>query len=124
MFSIITMASSTTKPVEIVSAMRVRLFKLKPMRYMTPKVPISDRGTATAGITVAGTVRRNKKITRMTRATANTNSTCTSRTVARIDVVRSVSTDTCTDDGKVLCSCGSNFFTRSTTSMTFVPGWR
>jgi len=28
MFSIITMASSTTKPVEIVSAIRVRLFRL------------------------------------------------------------------------------------------------
>ena len=28
MFSIITMASSTTNPVEIVSAMRVRLFRL------------------------------------------------------------------------------------------------
>jgi len=32
-----TMASSTTKPVEIVSAMRERLFKLKLSRYMTPK---------------------------------------------------------------------------------------
>jgi hypothetical protein len=28
MFSIITIASSTTKPVEMVSAMRVRLFRL------------------------------------------------------------------------------------------------
>ncbi len=54
MFSIITIASSTTKPVEIVSAINVRLFRLNPIRYMTPKVPTSDNGTAAAGMTVAG----------------------------------------------------------------------
>ena len=53
MFSIMTMASSTTKPVEIVSAISVRLFKLKFSMYMTANVPTSDSGTATLGITVA-----------------------------------------------------------------------
>ncbi len=37
MFSIMTMASSTTKPVEMVSAMSERLFRLKPSKYITPK---------------------------------------------------------------------------------------
>ena len=58
MFSIITMASSTTKPVEMVRAIRVRLLRLKPARYMTPKVPTRDRGTATLGMRVAGTLRK------------------------------------------------------------------
>ena len=46
MFSIITIASSTTKPVAIVSAIRLRLLIEKPAKYMTPKVPMSDSGTA------------------------------------------------------------------------------
>ncbi len=53
MFSIITMASSTTKPVEIVSAIRDRLSSEYPSRYITPKVPTMDSGTAMLGMTVA-----------------------------------------------------------------------
>ena len=63
MFSIITIASSTTNPVEMVSAIRVRLFRLYPSRYITPKVPTSDSGTATLGITVAERFRRKRKMT-------------------------------------------------------------
>ena len=61
MFSIITIASSTTNPVEIVSAINVRLFRLNPIKYMMPNVPTSDRGTAAAGMTVADSVRRNRE---------------------------------------------------------------
>src|SRR5437867_8633663 len=100
MFSIITMASSTTKPVEIVNAIKVRLFRLNPSRYITPKVPTSDKGTATLGIMLAESVRKKRNITSTTRATVSINSNCTSLTEARIVVVRSVSTDTCTEDGK------------------------
>ena len=78
MFSIITMASSTTKPVEMVSAISDRLFRLKPSRYMTPNVPTSESGTATAGIIVAAALRRKRKITSTTSATASTSSNCTS----------------------------------------------
>ncbi|CRO42713.1 hypothetical protein PAERUG_E10_London_26_VIM_2_06_13_02639 [Pseudomonas aeruginosa] len=53
MFSTMTIASSTTKPVAMVSAIRVRLLIEKPDRYITPKVPISDSGTAKLGIRVA-----------------------------------------------------------------------
>ena len=58
MFSTITIASSTTKPVEIVSAISDRLSSencIQPSSYsfITPNVPISDSGTATPGITVA-----------------------------------------------------------------------
>src|SRR6266566_2109241 len=42
MFSIITIASSTTKPVEMVRAMRERSLRLYPRRYITANVPISE----------------------------------------------------------------------------------
>src|ERR1700743_3436136 len=57
------MASSTTNPVEIVSAMSDRLSRLYPSRYITAKVPMSETGTATAGISVACTLRRKMKTT-------------------------------------------------------------
>ena len=59
-FSSTTIASSTTKPVEIVSAISDRLSRLYPIRYITPNVPISDTGTATLGIKVARPLRRNR----------------------------------------------------------------
>ena len=49
MFSITTMASSTTNPVAMVSAISERLSRLKPSRYMTAKVPISETGHSDAG---------------------------------------------------------------------------
>ena len=58
MFSIMTMASSTTNPVEMVNAIRDRLFRLYPHRYMTPKVPISESGTAMPGMMVARSERK------------------------------------------------------------------
>ena len=71
MFSIMTMASSTTKPVAMVRAIRVRLLMEKPARYMTPKVPTSESGTARLGMMVADSLRRNRKITITTSATAS-----------------------------------------------------
>ena len=62
MFSTITIASSTTKPVAMVSAISVRLLR-EAGRYITPKVPISDSGTTTLGMMVAGMLRRNTKVT-------------------------------------------------------------
>ncbi len=53
MFSIMTMASSTTKPVPIVSAISDRLSSEKPQNHMTPKVAISDTGSATPAMMVA-----------------------------------------------------------------------
>ena len=53
MFSIMTIASSTTKPVEIVKAIRERLLRLYPSRYITPNVPTNDNGTAILGMIVA-----------------------------------------------------------------------
>src|SRR5579884_4420113 len=107
MFSIMTIASSTTKPVAIVSAIRDRLLRLKPNRYMTANVPTRDNGTDRLGITVADGLRRNTKITATTSTTASNNSNSTSATEARIVTVRSVSGVTVTAAGRVALSCGN-----------------
>src|ERR1700731_4112308 len=114
MFSIITMASSTTNPVEMVNAMSERLSRLYPDRYIMPKVPISERGKATLGITVAQTLRRKMKITRITRKTVSSRVNWTSRTDARMVCVRSVRMVTLTDGGIEAVSFGSNSLIRST----------
>ena len=55
------MASSTTKPVAMVSAMRDRLSRLNPSRYMTPKVPTRDSGTDTLGMSGRGEVAQEQE---------------------------------------------------------------
>ena len=69
MFSITTMASSTTKPLAMASAISDRLSSEKPHRYMMAQVPMSETGTATAGMSVARTLRRKMKTTAMTSTT-------------------------------------------------------
>ena len=59
-FSIMTIASSTTKPVETVSAISDRLSSANPRRDMTPNVPMSESGRAMPGITVARQEPRNR----------------------------------------------------------------
>ena len=124
MFSIITMASSTTKPVEMVSAIRVRLFRLYPSRYMTPNVPTSESGTAMLGMMVAARLRRNRNITITTSATVSINSNCTSDTEARMVLVRSVRMLTWMALGSVAVRVGSSVLIRSTTEMMLAPGCR
>ena len=78
MFSITTMASSTTKPTETVSAISERLSKLYPKRYMKPKVPARESGTVTPAINVGQSRRKNRNITMMTSAMEIINVNCTS----------------------------------------------
>ena len=67
-FSSITIASSTTKPTDRIIAIIVRLFSEYPSRYITAKVPTSETGNASVGISVALPLRRNRKITMITSA--------------------------------------------------------
>ncbi len=124
MFSITTMASSTTKPVATVSAIKDRLFRLKPNRYMAPRVPTSESGTDRLGIRVARALRRNTKITITTRMMASVSSNSTSCTEARMVTVRSVRTVTSIAAGSDACNCGSNALMPSTTEITLAPGCR
>ena len=114
-FSTTTMASSITKPVAMVSAISDRLLRLKPARYITPKVPTSDSGTATLGISVAATLRRNRKVTITTSAIDSISSNCTSLIEARMVWVRSESIVIFTPSGSAACSVGSAALMLSTT---------
>ena len=60
MFSIMTMASSTTKPTETASAISVRLLIEKPAAHMAAQVPASDRGTVMPAAIVGVPRRRNR----------------------------------------------------------------
>ena len=91
MFSSMTMASSTTKPTDSVSASSVMLLIEKPNAYIAAQVPISDTGTASVGMTVADAERRNRKITSTTSAIAIPSVTCTSSTDSRTEIERSLS---------------------------------
>ena len=84
-----TMASSTTKPTANVSAISDRLSMLKPSAYMIANVPTIDIGSASDGITVAGRLRRNTKITMTTSASASSRLNFTSATDSRMLCERS-----------------------------------
>ncbi len=68
MFSISTMASSTSTPATRLSASSDRKFSEKPSRSMNQKAGMADSGIAIAEISVARQSRRNSQTTR----TANT----------------------------------------------------
>ena len=71
MFSMTTMASSTTRPVASVSPNRVSVLIEKPNSLTNAKVPISDTGSVSAVISTLRQPCRNRKITRMTSAIAS-----------------------------------------------------
>ena len=66
------MASSTTKPTAMVSAISDRLSRLKCIRYIAANEPASAKGTVTLGMSVAQKLRRNRRITITTRQMVST----------------------------------------------------
>ena len=78
---------------------------------MAPNVPISDTGTATAATKPARAERRKAKVTSTTRITLMISACSTSRSAARIVVVRSLTTVRSTSLGIAACSSGSSAFT-------------
>ena len=69
MFSIITIASSTTKPTEMVSAISEKLSSAKPSNHIAASVPAIDSGTVTPAATVGTSRRMNSSTTSSTSAT-------------------------------------------------------
>ena len=84
-----TIASSTTKPTDSVSAMSDRMSRLNPSCFITANVPTIDSGSASEGISVARTLRRNRKITITTRQSVSSSVNCTSSTECLIEIERS-----------------------------------
>ncbi len=123
-FSSTTMASSTTNPVAMVRAMRERLLRLKPARYITASVPMRETGTATAGMRVAGPSRRKRNTTSTTRITASASVRSTSRKEVRMVTDRSEAAVILMPAGMEACSTGRIALMRSTVSMMLAPGCR
>src|ERR1700732_1731603 len=119
MFSITTMASSTTKPTDIVSAMSEILSRLNLNRYIIANVPAKASGTVTQAMNVVDTRRRNKKQTITTRAMLMRREAWTSATDARIVTVRSLWISRWIAGGNHRCNWGRMALMRSTVSMTF-----
>ena len=72
MFSSMTMASSTTRPIANTNASKVSVLMVKPASAINAKVPIRLTGMVMMGMMDARKVRKN---TKMTSATSNTAST-------------------------------------------------
>src|SRR3984885_14340956 len=117
-----TMASSTTKPTAMVSAIRDRLSRLKLSTYIIATVPSSAKGTVTPGMIVAQAVRKNRKITNTTSTIVISSVISTSCTDAFMVVVRLATVTTLMEGGTEASACGSRAWTRSTASMTLAPG--
>src|SRR5580692_2846410 len=83
-----------------------------------------DTGTATAGINVAQTLRRNRKITPTTSPIVRISVNWTSATEARIVVVRSEITETLIVGGMDASSCGNAALIACTVLITLAPGSR
>ena len=92
MFSSMTIASSTTKPTDSVIANSEILSIENPNAYMKAQAPISDTGSASAGISVAEADLRKTKMTMTTSAIEISRVICTSSIDWRIDTERSLST--------------------------------
>src|ERR1700722_17428214 len=88
------------------------------------KVPISNRGTVTAGMTVAQKLRRKMKITMTTSAIVRISVKRTSETEARMGAARSYAIETLMAGGMEDSSCGSSALTLSTVAMTLAPDTR
>src|SRR3984957_7499603 len=108
MFSSTTMASSTTKPTDKVSAIIEKLSSEYPHRYITANVPTIENGSARLGIVVAEKFRKNRKITSTTNTSASSSVNFTSSTDARIVAERSESTSRVTAGGNWACKTGSS----------------
>ena len=117
-FSIMTMASSTTKPTATASAISEMLSIEKPATHISAKVPASASGTVTPAAMVAASRRRNRNTTIITSAMVASSVSCMSNTLARMVRVRSDSTEISVSAGIQRLSSGSSSWMRSTVSIT------
>ena len=114
MFSMTTIASSTTSPVASMMPNSVRVLIEKPSSLMKANVPISDTGIVTAGISVLRQSCRNRNITSMTKMMASTSVFSTSRMDSPTKVVVSKAISYSSPGGK-------RFDSRSSSARTACP---
>ena len=114
MFSIMTIASSTTKPTEVARAISEMLSIEKPAAYMHAQVPASAKGTVTPAAAVGINRRKKTKTTTITRAIVAPSVQIMSRMLARIVVVRSLRIEIWMPAGRKRCRSGISDLMRST----------
>src|ERR1039458_5166410 len=124
MFSITTMASSTTNPVAMVSAISERLSRVYPIRYMAPNVAMMDTGTDTLGMNVDQALRRKRNTTKTTSEMEMITLRCASRMDSLVVMVRSLAILKRTVGGSWASNCGIKALIRATVSMMLAFGWR
>ncbi len=100
MFSITTIASSTTRPVASVMPNSVSVLIEKPSSLTNANVPISDTGMVIAGISVVRQFWRNRNMTSTTSAIASSSVVTTSRIDSATTVVVSKATSIFSPGGK------------------------
>ena len=113
MFSITTIASSTTIPVASTIPNRVRVLIEKPKSLTKAKVPISDTGMVMVGISVLRQFWRNRNITRTTRTMASASVRSTSLIDSRTTPTLSKASRHSRPGGKDFSSRAISFMTPS-----------
>ena len=124
MFSMTTIASSTTNPVAMVSAISERLSSVYPIKYIAPKVAMMDTGTDMLGMNVDQPLRRKMNTTRITSPMEMIMLRWASWMESRVVMVRSLAILKRTVGGSWASNCGIKALIRATVSTTFAFGWR
>ena len=124
MFSSMTIASSTTKPIDRMSAIIERLSRVKPITCITANVPRMENGSASAGMSVADPLCRKRKITATTSTSVAIIVTWMSVKASRMFRERSPRTARWTEGGRSARNFGSSSRIASVTSMVLLPGCR
>ena len=122
MFSRTTIASSISRPTQIDSARSVTRLIVKPMAYITRKVPIREIGSVSPVMTVERQEDRNRNTISTVRSAPSTILRWTLETELRMEVEASRTTTSFTSGGScALLSASAVFLTPSTTAMVFSP---
>ena len=124
MFSSMTMASSTTRPIASTSASNVRVLMLKPASAISANVPTRLTGIVMMGMMDARIVRKNTKMTSATSTTASMIVRYTLATERSINTELSLATSTSRSAGKSALSLGKIRRTPSDSSSGFAVAWR
>ena len=122
MFSMTTIASSTTSPVASVSPKRVSVLIEKPKSFTKAKVPSSETGMVMAGMSVDRSVCRKRKMVAMTRTMACRSVTTTSLIDALTGAVVSKAVSQTSPGGNSLASLAMAASTFFFTSSALEPG--
>ena len=122
MFSMTTMASSTTMPVASTMAKSVKVLIENPSRWTKANAPMSETGSVSAGMSVARQLCRNRNITRTTSRIASPSVLITSRIDSSTTVVVSNAMRYSSPAGNDLASLAISAATPAFTSSALAVG--